>query len=84
MTDKACDEATENEMRRIILSQERVKSIDRLHTRLFGNRIYVDVEIVVDGTNSLSDAHEAAQKVHDVIEHTFNDVKHCMVHVNPL
>jgi cation diffusion facilitator family transporter len=84
MTDKACDEETERRMRQLILSQLNVKDIDRLHTRLFGNKMFVDVDIVVDGANSLTEAHDIAQIVHDVIETTFTDVKHCMVHVNPV
>jgi cation diffusion facilitator family transporter len=84
MTDKSCDEETEGKMRTLILSQANVKDIDRLRTRLFGNRMFVDVDIVVDGANSLAEAHDTAQIVHDVIEDTFTDVKHCMVHVNPV
>jgi cation diffusion facilitator family transporter len=84
MTDRSCDEETENKMKRLILSQANVKDIDRLRTRLFGNKMFVDVDIVVDGANSLAEAHDTAQIVHDVIEDTFTDVKHCMVHVNPV
>ena len=83
MTDKACDEKTENEMRSVILSQESIAGIDLLNTRLFGDRVYVEVEICVDGSNTLSIAHDIAQRVHDAIESEFSKVKHCTVHVNP-
>jgi len=83
MTDKAASDEIENEMRSLILEQESVKGIDQLRTRLFGNRIYVDVEICLDPTMTLEQAHEVAQKVHDAIEDKFPKVKHCMVHVNP-
>jgi len=82
MTDKACDEETENSMRELILAQESVVSIDLFHTRLFGDRIYVDVEIGVD-SYTLREAHEVAHKVHDAIEANFLKVKHCTVHTNP-
>lgn len=83
MTDKACDDDTENQMRRIILEQQSVLGIDMLKTRLFGDRIYVDVEIAMDGEHSLHEAHDTAQLVHDAIESRFAKVKHCTVHVNP-
>lgn len=84
MTDKACDDETEERIRGLILNQEGVDGIDLLRTRMFGDRIYVDVEISVDGELTLGDSHEAAHRVHDAIEGEFPSVKHCMVHVNPL
>ena len=57
--------------------------VDSLHTRLFGDRIYLDVEIRADGRQSLIQAHAVAQRVHDALEAGFPQVKHCMVHVNP-
>ena len=32
---------------------------------------------------TLTLAHEIAQRVHDKVESDFPEVKHCMVHVNP-
>ena len=84
MTDKACDDQTVDEMRRIILTQESVGGIDKLKTRLFGDKIYVDVEISVNASVVLEEAHATAHRVHDAIEKNFPKVKHCMVHVNPL
>lgn len=83
MTDTACDSETEEKMRSVAQKNCGVKCVDRLSTRLFGNRIYVEVEISADGDLSLNDAHAIAQRVHDSIEAQFPDVKHCMVHVNP-
>lgn len=83
MTDQACDDAFVDEIRTVILSQESVLGIDKIKTRLFGDRIYVDVEISGDGNSTLHEAHEVAQRVHDSIEKQFPKVKHCMVHMNP-
>lgn len=83
MMDTSCEAVTENRMRLVVASQSQVLGIDRLSTRLFGNRIYVEVEICVEGQMPLIDAHDVAQRVHDAIERTFPEVKHCMVHVNP-
>ncbi len=83
MTDKACEQSTIEKMRKIITAQEGVLGIAELKTRLFGDKVYVDVEIFADGKDSLSSTHEIAHKIHDEIESHFPNVKHCMVHVNP-
>nr|WP_312059799.1 cation diffusion facilitator family transporter [Anaerotignum sp.] len=83
MLDTACDNETVERMRDIILSQEGVTGIDQMQTRLFGARIYVDVEIAANRHMTLSEAHTIAEQVHEAIENNFQDVKHCMVHVNP-
>lgn len=83
LVDKSCDEEILDKIRSIINEQEGVLHIDEIRTRLFGNKMYVDVEIVADGSMSLNEAHEIAERVHDAIEKEFSMVKHCMVHVNP-
>ena len=83
MVDKSCPDATESEMREVILAVDEVLGIDELKTRLFGSRIYVEVEILMDASKTLVEAHDTAEAVHDAIEAHFPDVKHCMVHVNP-
>lgn len=83
MVDKACPEEVVEQMREIILVQQGVEGIDDIKTRLFGAKIYVDVEISVDGFKTLLEAHEIAQNVHDAIESSIPEVKHCMVHENP-
>lgn len=84
MTDRACSDNVVEQMKNIILSQKDVLCIDQLTTRLFGNRIYIDVEVGADDTISLNASHQIAHKVHDVIENAFPKVKHCMVHINPV
>ena len=83
MVDRSCDKTTEESIRRTVLDVEGVRRVDLLHTRLFGSRIYVDLEIAADGSQTLEQAHSIAEHVHHAIEHAFPDVKHCMVHVNP-
>ncbi len=83
MVDHSCDESTETKLRDCVRKNENVLGIDLLQTRIFGNKIYVDVEIAVDGTMSLQEAHGIAEAVHDSIEKNFSKVKHIMVHVNP-
>jgi cation diffusion facilitator family transporter len=83
MTDSACDEHFIAELSAVILVQDDVLDIDRIRTRLFGDKIYMDVEISVNGDFTLREAHVVAERVHRSIESQFHKVKHCMVHVNP-
>lgn len=83
MVDKACDDDVEEKLRECALAQEGVQGIDLLHTRVFANKIYVDIEIRVDGDMKLRESHGIAEHVHDAIEQAFPKVKHIMVHVNP-
>lgn len=83
MVDHSCDAKTEQELRECVESHEGVHGIDLLHTRIFGSRIYVDMEIRADGNKTLFEAHAIAEEVHDRIESAFPQVKHIMIHVNP-
>lgn len=83
MVDHSCDDKTESQIRECVLAQEGIRGIDMMHTRIFGNKIYVDIEILVDGSKNLYEGHAIAEKVHSEIEGKFPKVKHIMVHVNP-
>jgi cation diffusion facilitator family transporter len=83
MIDKACPDEVAEKMRGVILSVDGVLGIDEFRTRLFGSRIYVEVDIAMDSSLTLIEAHTTAETVHDTIEREFPEVKHCMVHVNP-
>jgi cation diffusion facilitator family transporter len=83
MLDTACDEEVVEQMKQTILSVDGVLGIDDIKTRLFGDKIYIDVEICCDGNLTLYQSHDIAEKVHDLLEQTFDNVKHCTVHVNP-
>ena len=83
MLDTSGGKEFEEQLRGFILEQDGVSKIDLLHTRQFGNKIYVDLEIAVDKNMSLIDAHNIAETVHSNVEHRFPDVKHIMIHVNP-
>ena len=83
MIDKACPDELVDSMRSAILRVPGVIGIDEMRTRLFGAKVYVDVEIRMDAEKTLIEAHNTAECVHDTIERKFPNVKHCMVHVNP-
>ena len=84
MVDRSCDEETNIALEKLVVRVPGVEHLDSLHTRLFGNRIYVDIELSVKDDLTLLQAHHIAETVHTAIEANFPLVKHCMVHVNPL
>ena len=83
LLDTSCGEDYENKLRDYISSQNGVVCIDLLRSRMFGNQVYIDLEIQVDGEESLREAHEISEHVHAGVEQQFPDIKHIMIHVNP-
>ena len=83
MVDTSCGADTESSLRAFIEKQPGVEQVDLLHTRLFGSKIYVDLEISVRRDISLVDAHAIAESVHTALEENFPKIKHVMIHVNP-
>lgn len=83
MLDTSCGDEWNSKMTEFILQQSGVDKVDLLQSRKFGNRIYLDVEISVDGNMTLNEAHEIAEKVHDMVEQQYPEIKHIMIHENP-
>ena len=84
MLDTSCDKDFEENLRTFIEDQPGVEHIDLLHTRQFGNKIYIDLEIAAQRDISLVEAHEIAESVHNSVENKYPNVKHIMIHVNPV
>ena len=54
MVDHSCDEETQRKIYDAVMSHEEVLGIDLLQTRIFGNKIYVDVVIQVGASCTAS------------------------------
>ncbi|MDY3868570.1 MAG: cation diffusion facilitator family transporter [Pyramidobacter sp.] len=83
MLDTSCGEAYDAKLVGYIAAQPDVLAVDSLRSRMFGNKVYIDLEIQLDGDISLRDSHAIAERVHSDVERDFPDVKHIMIHVNP-
>lgn len=83
MVDRSCDSETTEKIRQLVLLTDGVRGVDLLMTRMFGSKFYVDIEIALDGNQTLYEAHAVAEAVHDRVEENFPFAKHCMVHMNP-
>jgi cation diffusion facilitator family transporter len=85
LVDEAADDETERRIAEAVMATEGVERIDVLRTRKYANKIFVDVEIAVRADLSLLESHKIAERVHERVEHEIGEeIKHCMVHVNPL
>ena len=83
MLDTSCSKEFEDDVQKFIKQQQGVEGIDLFHTRQFGNKVYVELEISVDRNRTLVEAHEIAETVHKNLEEQFPSIKHVMIHVNP-
>lgn len=84
MLDTSCGEEWDTKMTDFIQSQPGVERVDLLQSRKFGDKIYLDVEISVDGELKLTKAHQIAEDVHDMVEKVHPEIKHIMIHENPI
>ena len=82
LTDTAASDDVCKNINDATLDVEGVLSVKGLLTRMFGNKIYVDITIEISGDLTASDAHKIMQNVHSCLEakEEFN-IKHCTVSI---
>lgn len=83
MLDTSRGEDYEKALTDYIAAQEDVVQVDLLHSRMFGNKTYIELELQVDGNLPLREAHAIAERIHDNVEAHFSDIKHITIHLNP-
>lgn len=83
MLDTSCDIETKNEIIDLIKTSKDVINITDMKTRMFGSRMYIEVEVSIDGNKTLKEANDIINEIHDKIEEKYTTVKHCNIHVIP-
>jgi len=83
MVDRSCSSELRQQLISCAEQQQGVLGISAIRTREFGNRIYVDLDILADGTLTLVESNQIAQRVHAAIEEAFPKIKHIQVKVLP-
>lgn len=83
LVDESADEIIVKQIEELTHSIDLVKGIKNLKTRIFGNKVYVDLEIYVDSLISVKEGHDIAERVHDKLEKEIEEIKHAMVHIEP-
>lgn len=84
LTDSSLPKETEAEMLEIIRGIDGVQDPHNLRTRRVGNRFVAEVHIRLDGSQSLSEAHEKATEVERRIKARFGQQSHIVVHMEPV
>ncbi|MCL2525909.1 MAG: cation diffusion facilitator family transporter [Coriobacteriia bacterium] len=83
VTDQSAGADFDQRVHDIICEHKEVTSVDMIQSRVFGDRIYVDVEISLPCDYTICAAHSIGDEIHNEIEARIPEVKHCMVHINP-
>lgn len=82
MVDKACPPDVCAALRTTALAAPGVLGVDSVKSRLFGSRVYVEIEIEADGGQPLASACTIARQVKNAVETDFPEVKQCAVQVS--
>lgn len=82
LVDHAADEDTIAKIKSIASNVDGVEEV-KLKTRIFGNKLYADILIGVKGSLSVQEGYRIASHVHDAIEENIDDIKHCVVELEP-
>jgi cation diffusion facilitator family transporter len=66
-----------------ILEIDDVSGISGAKIRTLGAKLFVDLEITIDGEMTVKEGHEIAHKVRDLLLRRFDDIIEVMVHIEP-
>ena len=83
MVDRSCSEELEKSMAECAIAQEGVTGVDSIRSRVFGNKIYVEIQICAPGEITLTQSHRISRTVHNALESKFEKIKHITVCVKP-
>lgn len=73
-------------MKKIEQAAKRVRGVDsisRIKARKSGRKIYVDIDIIVDGSLTVQESHNLASRVSEEIKKAIGEVEDVVVHVEP-
>ena len=84
LMEQSLPDEVEQEILRLAASVEGVTEPHDLRTRRIGNRYAIEFHILMDGNISLSEAHDKASEVEDLLRHHYGEETHIAVHVEPL
>lgn len=77
-------ESVEDEIIRLASSVDGVSEPHDLRTRRIGNRYAIELHINMDGNITLTEAHDKATEVEDLLRSHYGEETHIAVHVEPI
>lgn len=84
LLEKSLPDETENEIVSIIRNVNEIKDPHNLRTRRIGNDYAIEIHVRVDGSVSVSHAHELTLEVEKRLREQYGENTHIAVHVEPL
>lgn len=81
MLDTAINEEMKMEIIDLIKENKNILGIKEMKTRTFGSKIYIDIDIIIDGSKSIKEADAIIKTIHDEIEEKYSSIKHCNIHI---
>lgn len=84
LLEKSLPDETENEIVSIIRNVNEIKDPHNLRTRRIGNDYAIEIHVRVDGSVSVSHAHELTLEVEKRLRKQYGENTHIAVHVEPL
>lgn len=72
-----------DEMRRVAMSVQGVRAIEKVHARKTGLRWHVDMHVHVDPAMRVDDSHVIAGKVKSVLREQLDWIENVLVHIEP-
>lgn len=84
LMEHSLSDAEEDEIMRIILSIDGVKSPHHLRTRRIGNRVAIEVHIRMNGDMTLTKAHQITTEVEQQLKLRFGENAHIGIHTEPI
>lgn len=83
LSEKALPSETEQKIREMVESVEGVSNPHNLRTRRVGQRIAIEVDIMVDGQMTVERAHHLTELIEAILRKEFGEETHIIIHVEP-
>ena len=83
LTDKALPESVEQEILQMVSEVENVGNPHNLKTRRIGNHYAIELHIKMDGNITLTEAHDKATEIENLLRSKYGKETHVGVHVEP-
>ena len=84
LTDKALPENVEQEILKMVSEVEDVDNPHNLKTRRVGNHYAIELHIKMNGDITLTEAHDKATEIENLLRSKYGPETHVGVHVEPL
>lgn len=84
LTEESLPLAVEEEIRQIAYWTPRVKGIGKLRTRSIGERYAIELDILVDGSISVTEGHDITLSLEEALCSHFGEMTHITIHVEPI